>query len=312
MVRIRILLFGLFCWIGVMLAIGRVDLTPVLGDVTPALYVYLIAAATMGILIAYPEYAKRSLAGMLFAVLGLYGVFALIENLGLVINGSFISQTAIDVALLSVTVYIARNVSSTVASTEQTIRSALLPWYGFTVLNEEDGEKAITEEILRARRYERPLTLVHISIPQLRRKLFTRWSHKKLLEYEYANLRIIQLIRNVIYDSDIITWHGSDLVVCLPETSPEEATVVAFPLEALLRTSLRDGAKVSMAHFPGDALVYKDLLAAAKAGPTVKEPAPEPKAALLLEGTNLAAFEHDEQTADEADPPELVRVRQTV
>lgn len=300
MVRIRLLLFGMFCWIGVMLALGRIGQLPVLGSITPAFYVYVIATATMGILLAYPEYARRSFQGTLFGVLAIYGLIKLVENTGQVIDNALISQAAIELLMLTVTLYVARQVSTTVATTEKSIRDSLLPWYGFTVLNEDEGEKAIAEEILRARRYERPLALLHISIPRLHKKPFTRWSHRKLLEYDYANLRIIQIIRNVIYDSDIITWHGSDLVVCLPETSPEEASVVAFPLNALLKSSLRDGAKVSVAHFPGDALVYKDLLDAAAAAPQVQEPVLEPKSPLLLEGANVAVFEPAAVEDDEA------------
>jgi hypothetical protein len=291
-----------------MLVMGRSEQLPLLGSISPTFFVYVLAAVTMAVMIAYPEYAQKPIHGPLFAMLGVYGLIKTAQNTGQVIDTSLIVLTIVEMAVLTVTLFAARKLSVTLAHTESSIRDSLLPWSSFTVLDEEDGAKAITEEILRARRYERPLTLIHIAVPRLRKKRFTRWSHRKLLEHEYANLRIIQIIRNVVYDSDIIARHNDDLVVCLPETSPEEAGVLAFPLEALLKTALRDGAKVSMAHFPGDALVYKDLLRAALAAPPVLAPSLDGET-LVLEPERT--FVRTIPIGDEDTPNELVPARRS-
>lgn len=269
MLRLRILLIGVFCWIAVMVAIGRSDQLPLLGDLRPAFYVYLIAAASMGFMVVYPEYASKPMQVTFVPLMVIYGACKAVESTGQVIDPPFYYLLAIELMILFATTYLARWTSLVTSNTEHSIRTALLQLNATNnVLSEYEGEKVIAEEILRARRYERPLTLIHVDIPRLHKKLFTRWNQRNLLEYEYVNLRVVQIIRNLIYDSDIIAWHKDSLVVCLPETSREEAAVLALPLEAMLTACVHEPAKVGMAHFPDDALVYNDLLEiAAKAAP---------------------------------------------
>lgn len=269
MLRLRILLIGVFCWIALIVAFGRSDLLSLLSDLQPAFYVYLIAAASMGFMILYPEYASKPMQVTFVPLMVIYGACKAVDSTGQVIDPPFYYLLGIELMILVVTIYLARWTSLAASNTEHAIRTALLQLNATNnVLSEYEGEKVIAEEILRARRYERSLTLIHVNIPRLHKKLFTRWSQRNLLEYEYVNLRVVQIIRNLIYDSDIIAWHKESLVVCLPETSREEAAVLALPLEAMLTACVQEPAKVGMAHFPEDALVYNDLLEiAANAAP---------------------------------------------
>jgi hypothetical protein len=253
----------------------------------------------MGFMILYPEYASKPMQVTFVPLMVIYGACKAVESTGQIIDPPFYYLLATELMILFVTVYLARWTSLATTNTEQSIRTALLQLNATNnVLSEYEGEKVISEEILRARRYERPLTLVHVDIPRLHKKRFTRWSQRNLLEYEYVNLRVVQIIRNLIYDSDIIAWHKNSLVVCLPETTREEAAVLALPLEAMLTACVHEPAKVGMAHFPDDALVYNDLLEiAANAAPLSPEPSdeqaagyeipsfvvPEPVAALVPE-----------------------------
>ena len=257
-----------------MVAIGRSDQLPLIGDLRPAFYVYLIAAASTGFMILYPEYASKPMQVTFVPLMVIYGICKAVESTGQIIDPPFYYLLAAELMILLITTYLARWTSLVTSNTEESIRTALLQLNTTNnVLSEYEGEKVISEEILRARRYERPLTLIHVTVPRLRKKYFTRWSQHNLLEYEYVNLRVVQIIRNLIYDSDIIAWHKNSLVVCLPETTREEAAVLALPLEAMLTACLQEPAKVGMAHFPDDALVYNDLLEiATKATPLSPDP----------------------------------------
>ena len=292
MLRLRILLIGVFCWIALLVAIGRSDQLPLVGELQPAFYVYLIAAASMGFMVLYPEYASKPMQVTFVPLMVIYGACKAVESTGQIIDPPFYYLLGAELIVLFVTTYLARWTSLATSNTEESIRSALLQLNATNnVLSEYEGEKVISEEILRARRYERALTLIHVDIPRLHKKRFTRWSQRNLLEYEYVNLRVVQIIRNLIYDSDVIAWHRNSLVVCLPETTREEAAVLALPLEAMLTACVQEPAKVGMAHFPDDALVYDDLLEiAAKAGP------PNPPA---TGAPPIGAPPTDEQAADE-------------
>lgn len=279
MLRLRMLLIGVFCWVALMVAIGRSEQLPLLGDLRPAFYVYLIAAASTGFMILYPESASKPMQVTFVPLLVIYGAFKAIESTGQILDASFYYLLAAELLILLATTYLARWTSLVTSNTEQSIRMALLQQNTTNnVLSEYEGEKVISEEILRARRYERPVILIHISIPRLHQKRFTRWNQRSLLEYEYVNLRVVQIIRNLIYDSDIIAWHNHSLVVCLPEASPEEAAVLLIPLQAMLSACVHEQATVGMAHFPDDALVYKELLEIAanaeRISPDPKEQAP--------------------------------------
>lgn len=297
MLRLRILLIGVFCWIALLVAIGRTDQLPLIGELQPAFYVYLIAAASMGFLILYPEYASKPMQVTFVPLMVIYGACKAVESTGRVIDPPFYYLLTAEVIILVVTTYLARWTSLATSNTEQSIRTALLQLNATNdVLSAYEGEKVISEEILRARRYERPLTLIHVNIPRLHQKRFTRWSQRNLLEYEYVKLRVVQIIRNLIYDSDVIAWHKNSLVVCLPETTREEAAVLALPLQEMLTACVQEPAKVGMAHFPDDALVYDDLLEiAAKAEPPPLPPSDVPPTNDSMVDEQVA----DKQTADE-------------
>jgi lipopolysaccharide/colanic/teichoic acid biosynthesis glycosyltransferase len=60
-----------------------------------------------------------------------------------------------------------------------------------------------------------------------------------------------------------MVWNNDDLVICLPETNHDEVMKLAQNIYNQLRIRLKIGPMMGIATFPGDGLIYQDLLSAA-------------------------------------------------
>src|SRR5690606_3057741 len=120
------LLIGVFCWIALMVAVGRSDQLPFLGDLRPAFYVYLIATASMGLMIVYPEYASKPMQVTLVPLMVIYGICKAVESTGQIIDPPFYYLLGAALVILFATVYLARWTSLVTSNTEQSLRTALL------------------------------------------------------------------------------------------------------------------------------------------------------------------------------------------
>ena len=121
MLRLRILLIGVFCWIALLVAIGRSDQLPLVGELQPAFYVYLIAAASMGFMVLYPEYASKPMQVTFVPLMVIYGACKAVESTGQIIDPPFYYLLGAELIVLFVTTYLARWTSLATSNTEESI-----------------------------------------------------------------------------------------------------------------------------------------------------------------------------------------------
>jgi lipopolysaccharide/colanic/teichoic acid biosynthesis glycosyltransferase len=196
-------------------------------------------------------------------------VYFIVEHVG--VQGEFLpppSQMLLELTLLIFTVLLGRQLSSTVAKFEQVFESVVVGADETRVLDAAQGEQTISEELFRARRFSRPVTFVVLktsTTPELQPKPFEGFNHTAVLQRRYLKTRVAQIAESLLYYTDPITYYDQDLVICLPETSREEALALAKQLFDLNMMILNINVKVGIASFPNDGLIFDDLVQAASA-----------------------------------------------
>jgi hypothetical protein len=264
MYRFRLLILLAIVWIVLSLNIERPDDILDLGNINLAPSVYIITVASMAMVLIVPELNYVPAAIELAVILMVY----LLARLGLeghrlsFIFGHYL--TLIDILVISTTLVLARKVSQSLNRFENEIDKTILDSADFNHLYHEH---MISDELLRARRYQHTVVLLYLqfkTLPALKGNFISRWSRMKRLENRYLRTYIIKLIKDLLLDDcDIIAWHKGDLLICLPEKNLVETSELIHNLEELCQVVLNIRVTIGSAVFPHDALVAFDLVRAA-------------------------------------------------
>ncbi|HLA45489.1 MAG TPA: hypothetical protein VJZ27_18715 [Aggregatilineales bacterium] len=265
MYRFRILLILTAAWLTLVFNLERPEIFGI-GTINLASMVYAIAAGIMVIMVLMPELGKRPVYHIFLPILAIYGIGKLtIDNRPLT-DSMVVYISITEIVVLLITLWIARIVSLAVSDFENTVESAVVGDNTSRVLTASDGKNVIDRELLRARRYDRPIALLHLQIKALDKiaQAPSRYlDTKKAFEHRYLQARVTQLIDTLLHDSDIMTWNNGCLVICMPETVSDDAIKMAKNIHVVLKIEMTLG----IACFPDDALIYSDLITAAKNNP---------------------------------------------
>jgi len=134
---------------------------------------------------------------------------------------------------------------------------------GSNLQTQQTVQEEMEREIRRARRFERPLSLVSIepinscSEKQLHHHLKELVSkfEKQLLRGQIANLFTSQTKAN-----DIITYQDGKFLVLLPETDKRQAEAMAQRLNSLCEQTLELSVQTETASFPSEELTLSGLI----------------------------------------------------
>ena len=270
MYRFRILLILTAAWLTLIFNLERPEIFGI-GTINLASMVYGIAAGIMVIMVMMPELGKRPIYNTFLPILAVYGIGKITLDNRALTDSMIVYISITEISILLITLWIARVVSLAVSDFENTVESAVVGDNTSRVLSASEGKNVIDRELLRARRYDRPMALLHLQIKALdkiagapSRYLDT----KKAFEHRYLQARITQLIDTLLHDSDIMSWNNGCLVICMPESTAKEAVKMAKHVHAILKIEMTLG----IACFPDEALIYSDLITAAKNNPWYPNP----------------------------------------
>lgn len=163
----------------------------------------------------------------------------------------------------------------------------------------DEGQQAIYREVRWARRYQRRLALLAISINtdsletllgrQNKMTLMHRLAQEAQSEiwHTYALNRLAQLLVNELGDNAIITRRREHFVV-LTEAEGEQATSTIERLRGLSGAELGIKLDIGVAIFPDEAVTFEALLQQAEAlmGKTVVTPTPNPSNPISVADTS--------------------------
>ncbi len=233
-----------------------------MGNIDLASMVYILAAATVALILLIPEVSLAPLQFILTPVLALYGIgkywqLTTHEDISLV---GYVA--IIEVGVLAISIILAQRLAHAIVGFEKTINAVLLGRVGGQILSASECEQAVSRELLRARQYKHHACLLYIRLYDrpARDRMGVLFDTPQTFQNRYMLARIVEAINDILNDYSVIGWYQGDLVIYLPETDRREAGRVIQQLYELLNKIFSLQAEIGLAMFPDEALIYEDLV----------------------------------------------------
>lgn len=263
MAKFRMLLIVLAGWLILLFNLERPNILRGGGSIDIASSVYVLAGIITVIMLMFPDLGKERFSFVAAPFLIAYAGIKIYISRNALIDSLFVYITITEIVTLLVTLWIGRNVSVAVASFEDAVENAVLDTSKLRVLSMVEGEEQINHELFRARRFDRPVSILYLrnsALPSLNRTFSEQFDLETAFRRRYLLHRIAQLVEAMTYRSDVIAWHNDNLVLCLPETTRDNAVLFAKQLHSMLAIRLNLDLRIGLAVFPDDALIFTDLI----------------------------------------------------
>ena len=209
-------------------------------------------------------------------VLPLPAYLALKAGLGYPLAGGELPLTVTEICAIELTILIARRLALGLADFREAASRMLVGSNDGVAVPFESGQTAIYRELRRARRYQRPLSLLSIAVgdstPQTSRDRLLEELRRENLE-RYALGQLGRLLAERTKDSDVITRRDDHFVALLPETRREAAEEIARRLAAEAAERLGLTLHVGLSSFPDEEVTFERLLERAETDRRRIEPA---------------------------------------
>jgi lipopolysaccharide/colanic/teichoic acid biosynthesis glycosyltransferase len=312
MAKFRLLLILLTGWLFLMFNLARPDI--LIGTVDFPLdlssLVFVVATFVAVAILLMPDLARIRLEFTFGATLLLYVflrlTFVPFKGVAATDPRRAVYLVVAEVLVLFISLILVRAVSLAVTSFEKAVENIVLRPSKLRILPQTEGEEAINGELFRARRFDRPVAFILIDLSVLEKLLVKkRMTLEGVFQKHYAQTRIAQIVEATLYQTDVVTWHGENLFICLPETTREEALKTAQELDQLIHLRLDLKLPMGVVAFPENGLIYGDLVEAAVRNAGLLTQEEERAAVAVKRGTGiLPKLEVDvAEGAIEATPP---------
>jgi len=272
MYRFRLFIILLITWLFLVLNIERPDNLLGLGNINIASYVYVIAALMPVAFFMFLQLSKTNVAMSYMPFLAMYGA----SKLAFYEPGANIEKltytTLFEVALLFVTLLGVRSLSRSIYFFGDNIKNSVMDPANTLVHTTHHGEMTIRQKIAQARRFNRSLTLLYVPLGKNQRKheLGRLWDQQEDIKFMYMQYRIAELIKFLLWETDVRAWHQGDLILCLQGNDEVRAQQLMEQIPQVLSSVLKIETAVSMVRFPQQGIVYNDLLAQLKGEASAK------------------------------------------
>lgn len=278
--RFRLLILAMVIWLVLILNIERPDNIFGLGHVDLSPTFYGVALLITVSVLTIPEVAQVPLLISSIVVAAFHAALTVIaEALGSS-HALWSYGTALEIGMVLVTLGLARGFSCSILWYETTVDSAVVGDANPMRHNLQMDETTIADELLRARRYSYPITLLYIRLDMvdaLQNGYKTRWNRRRALKKRYLQAHITELVRSLLLDTvDIITWHKNNLMIFLPQKPKSAVSVQIRQLEEVFQNVLNLSFTIGVASFPENALVLPDLINAARSDSLSPKPRKQP------------------------------------
>jgi hypothetical protein len=240
-----------------------------------ASFVYVFVAVCAVLIMLLPRLQKMPTHWL--AGLALVSFLSLKLQLGYGLFGQQLPLTVTEICAIGVTMFLATQIGQRLEELRAVVTNLTIGQAGAGTQPFVEGQGQIYREIRRARRHQRPVTLLAISVTEdvadvsterfnrdvpLRR--FIAEIQKELVE-KYTQTRVAELLIENFEDSAVITQRDDHFVTLLPETNQEEAVEIVNQLQETLTEKMGLHLKVGISTFPDEAVTFENLLERAEA-----------------------------------------------
>lgn len=265
MYRFRLLTITLIAWLFFSMNIERPDQMGLLGNVNIQSFVYVLIVAIPLILLLFLKLSdlqpyKTLLPFILIYALGKFATPPTVSDI------EYAYSTIIEAIILLGTFWVSSQLAHSIHSYNDALKGSIFSPTNTLVHTTHHGEIAIRQKIALARRFERDLALIYVKLDVNKRKLeYGRlWDNQDEIRLMTIQLRIAELIRFLLRETDVRAWHHGDLLICLQGSSVDRTQLIAEQIAEVICNVMKIQVNVGIAYFPKDSLVYDDLIEKAR------------------------------------------------
>ena len=256
MVRLRVLIVVFSLWLTLLFNIERPDIIAL----NLSSIVYVLAAGFVIATLLLPDLSTMRLE-LLFGGTGILYVF--MRLLAFNDGSSLPVVILIEVVLLTATILLGRLISSVVTNFEHVFESVVTGAEDTRAHSMITGEDEMNTELFRARRFNRPVGFIYFRVEvltQAHSRTDVLFNYEAILQRRYLRNRVSRIAEAALYMNALAVWYGDNVLVCLPESTPENTAAVEQRIKDLIWLSLNVKVPTGTANFPEDGFVLKDLV----------------------------------------------------
>ena len=257
MTRLRFWTIILIIWLILLFNIERIN-----SPINIQAYTYIFVALTAVFTLMLPRLRWLSYWTLiLFSIV----VFLLVKVFWHqhMIWGTALPLTVTQVSIILLTGSISRQINSGLRDLEDVISGITFNRIGSLPKTFSEMQDSIYKELRRARRYQRPLSVVtlrvdqdsfHRALPEMIKTV----QQAMMREYVFAN--VSRILDENMDDFDTITLRDNNFVLILPEKTSDEARLVAQQLQEVIHEEMNITLQTGLANFPDEAITFETLI----------------------------------------------------
>lgn len=273
MKRMRFIVAALVVWLFLFYNIERLS-KPI--DITDVAYTFVPFVAVLTILVA--RLRKVPLGVLLVGPIPIFLVLkAWVKSS---VWGASLPLTVTEICVIILTTILARWVSNGLGEFESAIAHITIGQVNKLPEPFSTGQGEMYREVRRARRYQRPLTLMAIGVKeesvQVALDRMVQEAQQAMMK-QYVLSGVAKTLCNELEDYNIIAHRNHHFLALLPEVTPEKLTGLIEQLRRAVSEQVGVKLQVGIASFPEDAVTFESLVDKAVEGMNAK---PEPKLSL--------------------------------
>ena len=255
-----------FFWAAIYLAVvfvlGQTDYTgrPIINF---ASYFYLAVMIAIPVTLFFPSISRVASYVPLAVWGGVYLILLQVINRDLSANAGEFPVIILEFVLLEAGVWFAHQLALQIGHAESIMDALALSAFPNRAHDIEAESQRIKIELIRSRRYHRPLSLIVIESESEDQKTIREMlkSVQQDLLNRFTSARVGQIIDERIRQTDLVLRdHRGRFVILCPETNLENTTLLAKRIAQAVKERTNLHVLWGVAAFPEEALTFDDLL----------------------------------------------------
>jgi GGDEF domain-containing protein len=237
------------------------------GVVNIATFVYVLILVYAILIILLRPLQRMPLYGLLLLSLIPYVILKI--DAGRTVTGPGLPIVVTEISAIWITVVLIRQMACGLEGFLESITKLTVGRLGKEADPFDTGQSQIYQEIRRARRYQRPATLLSIGAPehevQISLDRFIADAQHEILD-RYVEARVAEFLSTELGDLNIILQRDDHFIVLLPEADRDNALQIMKRLRIAGQESLGLELEIGVATFPDEAVTFETLLQNAEEG----------------------------------------------
>ena len=233
------------------------------GAINIATYVYVLVFVYSVLIVLLRPLQRMALQWVFLLFLLPY--FALMVQSGRPFN---LPITVTEISAILITIVLLKSMSDGLESIRESVADLTLGHLEKEAITFETGQSRIYHEIRRARRFQRPASLVTLSATdhsiETSLDSFIKEAQYEIID-NYVSARVAGFLAEELRDPNIILRRDDHFVVLLPEATREEADEMIKQLNSAAQENLGLEFQIGLSSFPDEAVTFETLLQNAEA-----------------------------------------------